>query len=170
MRSTRTSSSKCTEDNWTAHSATRAGGRLLVFALALTLSCSDRSYSGRAEQHLGALATAAVELFRAVEEDRSLDGALERYAREVQEMELFLHGQSTSAEKASYRKLTALLQRHKELLESVRKIGTVEVADHATAASEDDADSSRVAASWVSALNELLRQTGEVRSLLRQGN
>ncbi|MCX8072453.1 MAG: hypothetical protein N3C12_08380 [Candidatus Binatia bacterium] len=116
------------------------------------------------------MTTAAVDLLRAVEEKGDVNEALERYSREIQEAEQFLHSQEGGAPRASLRKFGALLERHKNFLTAVRdgQNPTEQQAD--TGSDEDHRSTSAPARPWIVTMNELLRETGEVRSLLRQGS
>ncbi|RON95598.1 hypothetical protein BK673_30280 [Pseudomonas fluorescens] len=131
--------------------------------------CSDGSYAARAERHLGAVTTAAVESLRSLEENGDLDQALDRYAREIREAELFLHGQSGYAQQASYQKFAALVASHKELLATLRE-GDASGRAAAKVEAEDGSQAANAPAPWVQRMNQLLRETSEVRSLLRQGS
>lgn len=167
MKSMPTSSNKCTalERSRVATSCLLAG----VLLAGGLWGCSDRSYAARAERHLGSVTQAAVETLRSVEEQRGVDEALGSYAHEIREAELFLAAQNSHEHQASYQRLSALVARHKEFLAALEA-----GQQDATALPTDDSGSGeeqhRLAKpEWVRTVNELLRETGEVRSLLRQG-
>ncbi|GIW43929.1 MAG: hypothetical protein KatS3mg077_1211 [Candidatus Binatia bacterium] len=143
----------------------------LVFLLAAGsfLGCSDRSYAARAERHLGSVTLAAVETLRRVEERGDVDDALGRYAHEIREAELFLAGQTSHRDQDSYQKLSALIARHKEFLVKLQSGREDTPALPATDDGDSEAPSAPRNSEWIRTVNELLRETGEVRSLLRQG-
>lgn len=170
MRSMLTSSSRCIRASALPTTFRRwAGWSILCATLVAVAGCSDGSYAARAERYLGAVTTAAVESLRSLEENGDLDQALDRYAREIREAELFLHGQSGYARQASYQKFAALVASHKELLATLRERGTSPGAA-ANAEAEDGSPAASAPAPWVQRVNQLLRETSEVRSLLRQGS
>jgi hypothetical protein len=143
----------------------------LVFLLAAGSfsACSDRSYAARAERHLGSVTLAAVETLRRVEERGDVDDALGRYAKEIREAELFLAGQNSRRNQDSYQKLSALVARHKEFLAKLQSGWETAAALPATRDDDSEAHPAPGNSEWIRTVNELLRETGEVRSLLRQG-
>jgi hypothetical protein len=167
MRSTLTSSSRCT-------GAERAGrGRWKSWALLVlapfAVACSDRTYAGRAERHVGMVTQAAVETLRSAEDGKGVQAALDRYAQAIREAEAFLAGQSSYAQRSSYRKFQALLARHREFHGLVEQ---QESAPHAAAATGENGDErghARAKSEWIQTMNELLRESGELRGLLRRG-
>ncbi len=167
MRNTRTSSSRCIKDNkgpgtygWRATATV-----VFVFSLA-TASCSRGSYAERGERHLGTVTTAAIECLRTLENKGDLARALDHYGNEIRQTEDFLRDQSAHAQQPSYQKLAELLARHKELLATLQHHS----GGAKTPRIGNDTETAPAAAAWVQEINGLLRDTSEVRSLLRQGN
>jgi len=167
MRSTLTSSSRCT-------GAERAGRvrwkswALLVLA-PFGVACSDRTYAGRAERHVGIVTQAAVETLRSAEDGKGVQGALERYAEAIREAEAFLAGQSSYAHRGSYQKFQALLARHREFHGMVEQQGSATHAAGTTGENGQERDHARAKPEWIQTMNELLRESGELRGLLRRG-
>jgi hypothetical protein len=106
---------------------------------------------------------------RRIEERRDVDDALGRYAQEIREAELFVAGQTSHRDQDSYQKLSALVARHKELLAKLQSGWENASALPANQDHDGEADPATTNTEWTRMLNEMLRETGEVRSLLRQG-
>lgn len=175
MSGTPISSSRCTAvEPRTRGRVARIAGCTWIAALACVLgACRDRSYPAMAEQHLGAVTRAAVTTVTQLESGHGAEEALRQYDDAIRACEAFLAAQQREAGRESYRKLAALLERHKAFRAAAEEWDTAGSGSRPQPAATEGGEEEATAVGprpWVPEMNALLRESGEVRGLLRRGN